>query len=137
MSWWCGDLGQCDLVLGISSLLHTVDGLFAGNPLISVEFLLRERSFVDGTEMVFSETNYGMLIFRLLLLGPSLQENAMATDENAVAHRAAGGENTVDHHRKNHLNSDDMDLSGEDHVPKVQPRPAIFACLCLQPRPPA
>lgn len=44
----------------------------------------------------------------------------MATDENAVAHRAAGGENTVDHHRKNHLNSDDMDLSGEDHVPKAR-----------------
>uniref|UniRef100_A0ACD5YUN6 Uncharacterized protein n=2 Tax=Avena sativa TaxID=4498 RepID=A0ACD5YUN6_AVESA len=37
-----------------------------------------------------------------------LQENAMATYEN-----------TVDH-PKNHLNSDDMEVSGEDHVPKAR-----------------
>ncbi|KAF0933836.1 hypothetical protein E2562_019290 [Oryza meyeriana var. granulata] len=42
----------------------------------------------------------------------------MATDENGADDRA-GGESTVDHLRS-HLNYGDMDLSGEEHVPKAR-----------------
>jgi hypothetical protein len=51
-----------------------------------------------------------MMLIILLLRGPSLQENAMATDESAADHR------------KNHLSSDDMELLEEDRVPKVRPQ---------------
>ncbi|XP_062217526.1 protein REVEILLE 1-like [Phragmites australis] len=47
-----------------------------------------------------------------------LQENSMATEENAVADRA-GSENAVDH-RNNLLDPGNMDLSGEEHVPKAR-----------------
>ncbi|EAY87102.1 hypothetical protein OsI_08501 [Oryza sativa Indica Group] len=47
-----------------------------------------------------------------------LQGNAMATDENGADDRA-GGESTVDHLRS-HMNYGDMDLSGEEHVPKAR-----------------
>ncbi|XP_062222419.1 protein REVEILLE 1-like [Phragmites australis] len=47
-----------------------------------------------------------------------LEENLMATDENAVADRA-GGEDTADH-RNNPLDPGDMDLLGEGHVPKAR-----------------
>uniref|UniRef100_A0A0E0K3Q3 Uncharacterized protein n=1 Tax=Oryza punctata TaxID=4537 RepID=A0A0E0K3Q3_ORYPU len=47
-----------------------------------------------------------------------LQGNAMATDENGADDRP-GGESTVDHLRS-HLNYGDMDLSGEEHVPKAR-----------------
>ncbi|XP_040376919.1 protein CCA1-like [Oryza brachyantha] len=47
-----------------------------------------------------------------------LQGNAMATDENGADDRA-GGESTVDNLRS-HLNYGDMDLSGEEHVPKAR-----------------
>ncbi|CAL4884713.1 unnamed protein product [Urochloa decumbens] len=43
-----------------------------------------------------------------------LEENQMSTDEIAVA---AGGDPAADH-RNDPLDSGDMDLSGEDHVPK-------------------
>lgn len=60
-----------------------------------------------GVKMVLlQETDYGCLF------GPCLQENAMATDEN-----------TADH-RRNRPSSHDMDLSGDDHVPKVLQFPA-------------
>ncbi|OEL24179.1 Protein LHY, partial [Dichanthelium oligosanthes] len=45
-------------------------------------------------------------------------ENQMATDEIAVAVRA-GGEPAVDH-RKDPLDPCDMDLSGEEHLPKAR-----------------
>ncbi|TKW40946.1 hypothetical protein SEVIR_1G280700v4 [Setaria viridis] len=47
-----------------------------------------------------------------------LEENQMATDEVAVA-VGAGGEAAVDH-RKDPLDPSDMDLSGEEHVPKAR-----------------
>ncbi|KAL5208623.1 hypothetical protein ABZP36_033058 [Zizania latifolia] len=46
------------------------------------------------------------------------QGNAMATDGNAAADRA-GGEGSVDH-VKSLLNYGDMDLSGEEHLPKAR-----------------
>jgi hypothetical protein len=58
-----------------------------------------------------------IMLIILLLRGPSLQENAMATDENAVDHR------------RNHLSSDDMELLEEDRVPKVRPTTAPKAPL--------
>ncbi|KAL6633764.1 hypothetical protein ACP70R_026435 [Stipagrostis hirtigluma subsp. patula] len=48
-----------------------------------------------------------------------VEENSMPTDDNAVADRA-GGEDTVDHHSKGHLDPGDMDLSGEEHMPKAR-----------------
>ena len=46
------------------------------------------------------------------------QQFPVATDETAVADRAGGG-TAVDHHRNDPLNPGDMDLSVEEHVPKV------------------
>ncbi|XP_066322305.1 protein REVEILLE 1-like [Miscanthus floridulus] len=48
-----------------------------------------------------------------------LEQFPMATDEAAVADRAGGG-TAVDHHRNDPLNPGDMDLSGEEHVPKAR-----------------
>jgi len=59
----------------------------------------------------------------------------MATDETAVADRAGGG--TAVDHRKDPLDPRDMDLSGEEHVPKVQQRRVAAASsqnLCAIPR---
>uniref|UniRef100_A0A0E0CPW3 Uncharacterized protein n=1 Tax=Oryza meridionalis TaxID=40149 RepID=A0A0E0CPW3_9ORYZ len=54
-----------------------------------------------------------------------LQGNAMATDENGADDRASG-ESTVDHLRS-HMNYGDMDLSGEEHVPKIVFLPCTLA----------
>jgi len=59
----------------------------------------------------------------------------MATDETAVADRTGGG--TAVDHRKDPLDPRDMDLSGEEHVPKVQQRRVAAASsqnLCAIPR---
>lgn len=48
----------------------------------------------------------------------------MATDEIAVAVRAGGEAETAVDHSKDPLDPGDMDLSGEEHVPKVQPATA-------------
>uniref|UniRef100_A0A0D9VJL3 Uncharacterized protein n=1 Tax=Leersia perrieri TaxID=77586 RepID=A0A0D9VJL3_9ORYZ len=48
-----------------------------------------------------------------------LQGNAMATDENG-ADDHAGGESTVVDNLRSHMNYGDMDLSGEEHVPKAR-----------------
>jgi len=82
-----------------------------------------ERSFRGGGEIHSSR------LVSMVLLSPSWglnfacfprcpQQFPMATDEAAVADRAGGG-TAVDHHRNDPLNPGDMDLSGEEHVPKV------------------
>lgn len=72
------------------------------------------------------------VLFFPLFLWPfcAIQGNAMATDENGADDRA-GGESTVDHLRS-HMNYGDMDLSGEEHVPKVNYSSPRIAASPLQ-----
>lgn len=82
------------------------DGLYAGNSSTLLP------GAIDLKWCSRSEAEYGCSCFFFSVVRACLQENAMATDESTADHRGS------------RPSSHDMDLSGDDHVPKVPQFPA-------------